>query len=313
MATKKIVHFMEVYTITSPDGKTQASFVPKKGGVGSSLIMPDGNKQRELLFLQDYFWQEQPPDLPGGLPFLFPVCARVERNGQPGNYLYDGRIYQMPMHGFAWRSQWEVIDARKPDELTMRLCDTPETRAIYPFLFEVKLIYKVSFGVLICEQVYINRGQRPMPYYAGFHPYLLTPMPGRGKENILLEYQPIKKFLYNEHLTDITGEQELFSLPISIIQPEISEALTELAENKTIKLNFSDGFIMYIKAEGVEDLNLFPYVQLHTVPKKPFFCVEPWMGFPNAINSVYGVRWLQPGQSERGILTLSTELQKKVL
>lgn len=310
MATKKIVHFMEVYTITAPDGKTQAVFVPKKGGVCSSIVMPHGNKQRELLFLQDYFWQEQLPDLPGGLPFLFPVCARVERNGQLGNYLYDGHIYQMPMHGFAWRSQWEVIE-HKADELTMCLRDTPTTRAIYPFSFEVKLTYKVSFGLLICKQIYTNRGQRPMPYYAGFHPYFLTPLPGRGKERILLEYQPTKRLHYNENFTDISGEQELFSLPVSIIQPEINEALTELAENKTIKLNFPEGFIIYMKAEGNEDLNLFPYVQLHTAPKKSFFCVEPWMGFPNAINSVQGVRWLQPGQSECGILTLSIELKEE--
>jgi galactose mutarotase-like enzyme len=52
---------------------------------------------------------------------------------------------------------------------------------------------------------------------------------------------------------------------------------------------------------------MFPYVQLFTETKKPFFCAEPWMAFPNAINAVSGARWLQPGKSDKAILTLSVE------
>ena len=57
-------------------------------------------------------------------------------------------------------------------------------------------------------------------------------------------------------------------------------------------------------AEGVEDPNLFPYVQLYTMTEKPFFCVEPWMAAPNSLNTAKGCRWLEPGAVEHGVLRL---------
>ena len=65
-----------------------------------------------------------------------------------------------------------------------------------------------------------------------------------------------------------------------------------------------------MNAGGIDDPSFFSYVQLYTIPEQPFFCVEPWMSFPNAMNTVSGVRWLQPGQTECGILTLQMIINK---
>lgn len=304
MAIQAILNGLTTYTIVSGDGKSRASFIPEKGGICYSIIFPDKNEERELLFLHDYFSQSHWFDLPGGWPFLFPVCARVERDGQRGHYLYEGHIYQMPQHGFAWQSSWEVLSAEKPDELIMFLRDNPATRAIYPFSFEVKLLYKIGNGILICEQIYTNLNKDPMPYSVGFHPYFLTPAPEQGKDEVILDYQPVKCFSYNKDYTDLVGTQPLFQIPTSITNPQINEKLTLLGKNKKVALKYTEDFILEIGAAGIEDLDLFPYLQLYTMPDKPFFCVEPWMSFPNAINAVKGMRWLAAGQSEKGLLTL---------
>lgn len=311
MAIKSTLNGATIYTIVSGDGQSRATFIPEKGGICYSIIFPDGGKERELLFLHDYFKQSHWFDLPGGWPFLFPVCARVERNGKPGHYLYEGNIYKMPQHGFAWQSVWEVENSSKADELIMVLRDSSATHVFYPFSFEVKLLYKIGNGILVCEQIYTNLNQHPMPYSAGFHPYFLTPLPGQGKENIILDYQPVKCFRYNERYTDLIGTQPLFSLPTAITNPDINEKLTLLTTNKKTFLKFPQQFTLEIGATGIEDLDLFPYLQLYTMLDKPFFCVEPWMSFPNAINTVKGMRWLQPGQSEKGILTLQARAMDK--
>ena len=304
MVNKNISNGHEVYTIVASDGSMRASFIPERGGVGSSIIFCQGKSERELLFQHDYFWQDPLPDLPGAWPFLFPVCARVERNGVLGDYLYEGQIYKMPMHGFAWRMPWQVV-ATKPDTIIMRLSDTADTRLVYPFSFTVELHYKVGYNMLVCEQIYTNHSDRAMPYYAGFHPYFLTPKLGAGKEKVILDYNPQQRFVYNDRFTDIVGTQSLFKLPISIMQPEVNEQLTKLGENKSVKLLYPDGLTLQMQTEGIEDINSFSYLQLYHMPEKPFFCIEPWMSFPNAINTVKGVSWLQPGQTERGILTLN--------
>ncbi|MGB6976526.1 MAG: aldose epimerase [Gammaproteobacteria bacterium] len=304
MAKKSIQHNFDVYTICAADGKTRASFVPEKGGVGSSLIMPDQHGERELLFLHDFFWQRELPDLPGGWPFLFPICARIERNGKEGNYLYDGHVYNLPIHGVSWWNTWQVLDNEHADQITLALFDNETTLAHYPFAFEVRLTYRVSPGKLTCEQTYINCGDKPMPYYAGFHPYFLTPAFGAGKEKVLLNLEPSKRFVYNNRLTDLIGERELPVLPTPITNPDINEQLMQLGHNKTTQLIYPDGFVIRMTAEGQEDPNLFSYLQCYTISNKPFFCVEPWMAFPNALNTVSGVRWLAAGASERGLLTL---------
>ena len=84
--------------------------------------------------------------------------------------------------------------------------------------------------------------------------------------------------------------------------PAINERITRVGEDREAKLRLPDGLTIHLAAEGVEDSDLFPYIQLYTMADKPFFCVEPWMAFPNALNTVAGARWLKPGQSERGML-----------
>ncbi|HEV3105187.1 MAG TPA: aldose epimerase, partial [Trinickia sp.] len=35
-----------------------------------------------------------------------------------------------------------------------------------------------------------------------------------------------------------------------------------------------------------------------------FYCVEPWLGLPDAIHNGFGLRWLAPGQSETAALRI---------
>ncbi len=304
MAERSTQHGYEVWTITTPDGGTRASFIPEKGGTGSSIVMPGPGGPRELLFVHDFFWEKQTAKIPGGWPFLFPICGRLERAGDTGTYLYDGRLRQLPSHGFGPRTAWQAFDTSRPDQLTLRLTDSDATRTDYPFRFEVLLTYRARAGELICEQTYTNRGDKPMPYYAGFHPYFLTPEAGRGKEDVQLDFRPVRAFAYNARYTDLVGEIKPPPLPAPISDAALNERITRVHDDRESRLVLPDGLTVHLAAEGVEDPDLFPYIQLYTMTGKPFFCIEPWMGFPNALNTVAGSRWLAPGASEHGILRL---------
>ncbi|MFT3742090.1 MAG: aldose epimerase [Gammaproteobacteria bacterium] len=292
----------DAYTIASDDQSTQAQFLPDRGAMGCSLIMPGSNGPRELLFLHDYFNDPNEKRFTGGWPFCFPVCGRLKRYGQEGYYYYDGQVYQLDIHGFASQLPWEVVDFGE-QHLHMRLSATAATLAQYPFEFEIELAYHISRGLLECRQTYKNKGARPMPYYAGFHPYFATPGLKQGKANVVFNCEPVKSLAYNETLTDLIGGCETFPLPTSITA-DINERLLVLGQNKTTQLTYPDGDILKMTVTGVEDPNLFPYLQIYTPLKQPFICIEPWMGHPNALNSVEGVRWLAPGASEHGDLSL---------
>jgi len=306
MARKEEKNGFNVLTIATPDNRTRASFVPEKGGTGCSLIVPWREEDREVFYLHDSFWDRDSEHIPGGWPFLFPVCARMEREGTKGDYLYEGRIYNLPSHGFGPREAWEAVDTDTDDTLTLRLVDNERTREGYPFRFEVRLTYRVEPGALVCEQTYTNTGDVALPYFAGFHPYLLTPPADGGKEEVMLDYKPIQQYIYNDRMTDFIGVKEPPEMPARVTHPEINEILTKVGADKEAVIRMPDGFIIRLAAEGVEDPDLFSCIQLYTIPEKPFFCVEPWMSFPNAFNTMKGVRWLAPGTSEHGVMRLST-------
>ncbi len=294
----------DIITIHSVCSKARADFVPQRGGMMSSLCLQGSEGVSERLYLHDFVWDEHITDLPGGWPFLFPVCARLEHDGQRGCYVYAGKEYQLPIHGFAWNSPWQIA-AVGEGFIELVLNENSKTIAQYPFRFEVRLRYELTASKLICKQQYTNNDTKCLPYSAGFHPYFLTPQ--NKKSAVIVDYQPTKRFVYNENLTQIIGETELFALPSSITNPQLNEQLTLVGQNKSTRLLFPDGDSLLMTALGVEDPNLFPYVQLYTMPEKPFFCVEPWMAYPNAMNSPHAMRWLEPGQTETGLLSLSVE------
>ena len=301
MTQIKATNLGNSYTLSSTDG-TQATFIPECGGIGSSIIMQGNSGPRELLFQHEYFWNPAETCLRGGWPFCFPVCGRLERYGKEGYYLYEGQTYSLPIHGYAWQVAWEVADYSN-ERIKLTLQDTAETIKAYPFRFKTELDYTIQAGALLCAQTYTNCDDKPLPYYAGFHPYFLTPAFKRGKEKVILDYHPVKCFAYNKNLTDLVGEQDLYPVPTSITA-DINERLTKLGAQKAIRLAYPDGDTIQMTAAGIQDPDLFPFVQIYTPLEQPFICVEPWMAHPNAMNTVSGVRWLQPGQSEHGLLRL---------
>ncbi len=300
----------DVYRLRAEDGLSEVEVVPELGAVVSALRLSWNGALREVLFQHPFFWDRQAERTRGGYPFLFPICGRLERDGVAGCYLYDGRLYQMKNHGFSMRMPWEVIEATA-STLTVRLRDTEATRLQYPFEFEVTLRFETGGGAFCVKQEYANTGRDPMPYYAGFHPYYLTPPPGAGKERTRIRYKAESQLRYNGRLTDIVGRDAPPALPQFITSPELHERLTEVNPGGDVELIYPGGMVLHTVAEGEQDPRLFPFVQLYTMDECPFFCVEPWMGFPNALNSVKGSRWLAPGQRERGVLRVWTDGQKR--
>ncbi len=297
----------EIWTIASKDRSAQASFLPDRGGMGVSFRIIDQGASRELLYVQSALWELSSVDACGGWPFLFPICGRLKHDGQLEHYLHDGEVYRMPIHGFGPRAAW-TASSESDDELQLSLTDNEDTYACYPFRFRVVLTYQVKSKELTCRQEIENRGDNPMPYYAGFHPYFLTPPASDGKDAVQVDFEPAERLLYNEDLTQVVGSTNPLTFPASVAQPELNEQLHRLGPNTTAHIIYPDGLTLHLEARGQgTDDHPFPYVQLYTKENKPFFCVEPWMGVPNALNTGEGVRWLQPGQRETAIISLRAE------
>lgn len=306
MATITAYSGFKVYTIKASDGSGEAQIVPDLGANVSSLKLPWKDGLRETLYLHPFYWERKSERTRGGFPFIFPICGRLERDGEAGVYLYEGVRYKMANHGFSMRVPWNVTDNSEDDSIVLSLRDNNLTLNEYPFPFEVRLRFRIAAGMFTIEQDYINPGKEPIPYYAGFHPYFATPAPGQGKERVKLDYRPIEQWTYNNRLTDIITRDSPPSVPSIVSDSSLNEKLTRVGLDKEVRLIFPEGHTLHVCAEGIRDRDMFPFVQLYTMPDRPFFCVEHWMGFPNAMNTVKGCRWLGPATSEQGIMRVWT-------
>jgi galactose mutarotase-like enzyme len=295
---------MQSYTISSADKKTTASFVPDRGGAASSIIMHGVQGARELLFLEDAFWDKDSRDLPGGAPFCFPICGRLFRDGEAGVYLYEGHRYMMDIHGFAWKKRWQV-SAHTDDSIVMCLADDEDTLKQYPFNFALTITYTVKDNALHCGVSITNTGRAPMPYYAGFHPYFLMP-DGLLKKEVMLDLQSSHRYQYNSMLTDIVGRLPALDFPCSVSEPAINESLNVIHGDHAFSLSYPSGDVLQMRVHS-EPYDLLSFVQLYTRDDAPFMCVEPWMGHPNAMNTAGAVRYLPAGAQDTINMTITLE------
>ena len=297
MAPERIFDGIRVFSIASADGAACADIVPELGGIVSSLRLVGG---RECLFRHKWFWDPAAPETRGGIPLLFPICGRLLHDDVPGQYRIGGQSFVMPIHGFAMRVPWEVADASQPDSLRLRLADSPPTRAMFPFAFELELLYAVASKGFSCRLSVRNAGDTPMPFYAGFHPYFATPLPGSGKKHTVFEANPCARHVYDSTKTRIVGSAPPPAFPLSVADDAGAGSLLEMGKDHETRIRFPDGFEIRQAASPV-----FRFRQLYTLPEEPFFCDEPWMAPAGSLNRPGGARLLPPGRSESGTISIA--------
>src|SRR5207244_13201487 len=117
-----------------------------------------------------------------GTPVLSPLRSKNRVDDQAHHYEWNGKILEMPQHGFARRSKWS---SREQDAASVRLelTDTEATRVNYPFAFRLCLTYRLSQGRLHWEQVIENCSAEPLPFSTGFHPYFAVPLTPKSRRD----------------------------------------------------------------------------------------------------------------------------------
>ena len=285
---------VEVWSIAAPDGSARAEIVPELGAVVASLTLPAAGGPRDVLFRHAHFWDPASSATRGGIPTLFPACGRVRAGERMGYWQHEGREYPLPLHGFAMRRPWVVLDHRRPHELVLGQIDGEDTRTAYPFHFELILRLAAEPGGLQCELAVTNRGEVPMPFSAGFHPYLATPAPGAGRDRVQVHLASRRRRRYDATYTGFTGGSLPPADEFSIGDPLFSEVLHDVADPLCARVMGLAGPDIEITAGG-EPAAFFPHVQCHAAQQEPFVCVEPWSAPPNALNTGEGLCRLAPG------------------
>jgi len=139
------------------------------------LAAPDGDRARvrrhgahvvswtpagagEWLFLSERTRHAPGVAVRGGIPVIFPQFAAQG---------------PLPKHGFARVAEWGRAGAgADPSRVTLRLVDSPATRAAWPHAFAAELTARVGGGALAVSLRVTNAGADPLAFTAALHTYL---------------------------------------------------------------------------------------------------------------------------------------------
>lgn len=275
---------MKEYVIS--DGKgLSAVILPEKGATCVNLTL----NGREFLYRNDENLLS--PERPRcGIPFLFPIFGRLKDS----RYRWEGREYEMAIHGFGHTSVWSVAE-EKADALTLVLEANEETLRQYPFRFRVTLRFILENGGLTLAQKYENLGSKPMPYNYGFHPYFAT----EALENLAVQTNAQTFFDFAK------GPQPFGSGSVSLTMPQGAP------ETGAAFMGVTGPTVLHNEAEGKQltmefDESYHTHV-LWTQAGKPFLCVEPVNGAADGLNTgVYLT--LQPGESKESYVRFRPEI-----
>ncbi|RJR25275.1 hypothetical protein C4578_01795 [Candidatus Microgenomates bacterium] len=195
-------------------------------------------------------------DLLYPLRFEYAESKRKIRGGIPILFPNAGSITEkkemtLPQNGFARDMAWET-EENKGSRACFSLSSNKETKRMFPFDF--KLTEEVSLGqgyvnILLSIENFSNK---TMPVAPGFHPYF--PIPVEKKKNIKTNLKGFNPKKYDWCST--------LCLPLK----------------EDINLSLTDKIDLRISVKGK-----FNNWTVWSEPEKPFVCIEPWTGKPNAI------------------------------
>jgi galactose mutarotase-like enzyme len=229
----------------------------------------------------EYIWQSDPTYWTGAAPILFPIIGGLKNN----TYYFDGKPYHIPSHGFVRHKIWILVEAT-PTKAIFSTTSDVETREMYPWEFELRVIYELENKTISIRYEVTNNSPNCMYFSIGSHPAFNLPFAGGYIEHYYVEFSEVENleryfFKGGLHLNEtepafdncrqIYIKKNLFDRgPIIFKYPRSKDFTIRSSQtSKTIK----------VSTDGIS------HVALWAAPKAPFLCIEPWYGIPDCIDT----------------------------
>jgi galactose mutarotase-like enzyme len=226
----------------------------------------------------EYIWNGDKNFWAGHSPVLFPIVCALKN----GETTLDGIVYKMGNHGFARKSDFELIE-ESDLKAVYKLSFSEDTLAIYPFQFNLYIIYTLNDNKLSVEFKIENIDNKTMYFQIGTHPGFNCPLDSKTNfEDYYIEFDCAEKL------------ERLYLNSANVIINDKSKTL-ELKNNNALPLNhemFNDGAIVLknlrskkvtLKSHKTDKnivltYNNFPHMGIWQAKDASFICIEPWHG-----------------------------------
>ena len=262
----------------------------------NNIIAEISSKGAELKYLsktngENIMWSVDDAYWNRCAPILFPIVGKLKND----RYYWNDNSYTMKQHGFARDMEFQLIE-QSANKVVFLLNTSESTIEKYPFHFELTVEYRMEENKLITTYTVKNTGKEALPFSIGGHPgfalndnlenyFLQFPQDARAPRHL------IKDGLYSGETTEVLFKKkhqlikEDFSQDAIVVkQPLFNEVTLVHIDQPIVTMHCSD----------------WTAVGFWTKENAPFFCMEPWWGWADHVDSTgkfndkEGLTWLRP-------------------
>jgi galactose mutarotase-like enzyme len=311
--TAQMIHLQgrSVARLTSTRHGITACTSAQDGAELSSLSVVDPSGTHELLFNANN-WQPI-EGWTGRAPWLWPVAGRTyaQQSGsdRPApdsvfQWTHGGQHQPMPLHGFVRNRRW-LADTPRVDgqgATAGAILDSNHTdRQSYPFDYRLEVTTRVHNDLIsLSFQVTADRhNSGPMPFTIGNH-FTFDFASWWGPDWLEGVLVGAGDSAWSAGGLVLVGERiELPTDEVPIADPKLENSLIPAALGRWVSLVSPDRRKRIDVSFSTSDLpseDAAIWVT-HRDPENRFFCLEPWIGWPNGINSGRGRIEVEPGKT----------------
>ena len=300
--------------LSFPGGDLRAYIAPLHGADLAGLQVRRGGSWSELLYRGMNYrptggWTGKASILWPAVGRNFPNAAGAGRAAGELGWVLQGRVYPIPLHGFARDQAWRIVGRGSCDGssfLTLALRDNARTRGMYPFGFTLTTEYRIWRQALYIRQtVRASRANAmPMPFSIGNHITFRIPLlPGDD-----LRRTAISTPAAEQVITDASGRPT--GRVVKAVGFAHARVLSSLKPLTPISLS---GYAAGQEWVRLEEGSGFAVVVSHTEERQPkdtpvlfnlwgdaargYFAPEPWVGKQDSLATGDGTISLPPGDA----------------
>lgn len=233
----------------------------------------------------EYIWSGDPEVWASTAPVLFPIIGVLK----DGFFLYEGKKYYLPKHGFIRNSESLVLESKSVNEVHFSFESNEGTKEIYPFDFKFHIKFVLSENILEVQHFIENLSEeRPLLFSLGGHPAFKCPFSSQHSyEDYFIDFEEQESvsrwsvlkdgtigsvklpFLEKDNRIDLT--HELFQDDALIFKDLKSRkaSLKNKLNSNEIEVSFND----------------FEYLGIWAKTNGDFVCIEPWLGISDSSDS----------------------------
>lgn len=283
--------------------------LPEKGArlMNWNVTLGDSSV-RDVIYWPELEALEDFARIRGGNPILFPFCARTFDRGEIGHWrATDGLRRPMPQHGFARQGDFKIVWL-DPRGFAAQLLPSAEAREAYPYDYEFVVTYRFEPFGFACEFSLKNLGNKPLPWCPGHHFYFTVPWSeGATRDDYLIRIPASRRLRQDAKGQLVPGPQLKVDEPIA--NPALVDTIHSGLRSNTVSFGEEgrpgDVHVRLGTAKvPPPDAAIVTWTASDTAP---FYCVEPWMGPPNAPEHKRGLQLVPPLETATFAVSVSVK------